>query len=634
MNEGRPPPHPLFDDTYARSVSDPERFWAGEAGWLDWYRTWDSVLDWDPPFARWFPGGRLNASHLCVGRHVSSWRRNKVALYWEGEPGDARTLSYSDLYRDVNRYASVLRNLGVSRGDAVALYLPMVPELVSFMLACARIGAVHNVVFSGFSAKALADRVNDLGVKVLVTADGGYRRGKVIPLKATADEAASMCPSLQAVVVVRRTQSDVRMTESRDHFLDDLLPGAGWQVEPERMEATDPLFVLYTSGTTGKPKGIVHNTGGYLVYTHSTFGWAFPLRDDSVYWCTADIGWVTGHTAIVYGPLMHGATVVMYEGAPDYPALDRWWGIIEKYGVNVLYTSPTAIRMFMGHGEEWLQRHDLSSLELLGSVGEPINPEAWNWYHRNVGGGRCQIVDTWWQTETGSFMIGASPGIEPVAQKPGCAGLPMPGVQALVVNEEGRELPAGEKGILAIRGPWPGMLAGIHGDPERYRRAYWERLPGLYDAGDYATKDEDGYFWLLGRADEVLKVAGHRLGSLELENAAVGHPAIVEAAAVAKADPVKGESVALFAVLDDDFTPSDDLKREVKDHMRKEVGPIAEPEDVFFVHTLPKTRSGKIMRRILSAVASGREIGDVTTLEDEASVEEARRAYEELRRVI
>jgi acetyl-CoA synthetase len=621
-----------YIEIYAHSITDPEAFWAGEAARLEWSRRWDRVLDRDPPFARWFPGGRLNASHLCLDRQVASGHGNKVALYWEGEAGEVRTLSYSDLLRDVNRIAAGLRRLGVGKGDAIALYLPMVPELPAFMLACARVGAVHNVVFSGFSAAALADRMNDFGVKVLVTADGGFRRGKVVPLKAIADQAAALTPTLRHVVVLRRTGEDVPLQRPRDVPFGEFLGGVHQHVPAVEMEATDRLFVLYTSGTTGKPKGIVHNTGGYLVFTHSTFGWAFPLREDSVYWCTADIGWVTGHTAIVYGPLMDGATVVMYEGAPDYPDLSRWWEIIDKYRVNVLYTSPTAIRMFMGHGTDALQRHDLSSLELLGSVGEPINPEAWKWYHQNVGGGRCPIVDTWWQTETGSFMISGSPGIEPSEPKPGSAGLPLPGIQPVVLNESGGELPAGEKGLLAIRGLWPGMLAGIHGDAERYKKAYWSRFPGLFDAGDYAVKDEDGYFWLLGRADEVLKVAGHRLGSLELENAAVDHPAVVEAAAVAQTDPVKGEAIALFAVLDESFSPSPELEADVRKHMREQVGAIAEPAQVFFVEGLPKTRSGKIMRRVLSAVASRRDIGDTTTLEDEATVEEARNAYESLKR--
>ncbi len=619
-----------YQDLYQRSLDDPEGFWAEEARELEWFRPWEKVLEWDPPFARWFVGGRLNASHLCVDRHVRSWRKSKVAIYWEGEPGDSRVLSYSTLYREVNRFASVLQKLGVGKGDAVALYLPMVPELPIFMLACARLGAIHTVVFSGFSAQALADRMTDVGAKVLVTADGGFRRGKVIALKQIADGALDLAPGVQKAIVVRRTGSEVSMRDGRDYWLDDLLADAELYVEPEQVEATDPLYILYTSGTTGKPKGIVHNTGGYLVFNYSTYKWAFAIRDDSVYWCTADVGWVTGHSAIVYAPLMHGASMVMYEGAPDFPQLDRWWDIIEKYRVTVLYTSPTAIRMFMSHSTDWLEKHDLSSLELLGSVGEPINPAAWKWYYRFVGGERCPIVDTWWQTETGGFMIAPSPGIQPAPMKPGSAAFPLPGVDAVVLNQEGKEVPPGERGLLVIRKPWPGIMSGIHKDPERYKRTYWTKFPGLYYAGDYAVRDSDGYFWLLGRADEVLKVAGHRLGSLELENATVAHPAVAEAAAVAREDPVKGEAIVIFAILAEDHEPSEELESEIKAHIRLTMGAIATPEEIFFVSKLPKTRSGKIMRRVLAAVASGKPIGDITTLEDEASVDEVKRAHEEL----
>jgi acetyl-CoA synthetase len=639
MPEGNPGettywPIRRYLETYDRSIRDPEGFWEEEARKLDWLRTWDKVLDWSPPFAKWFVGGMLNACYLCVDRHVRTWRKSKVAIYWEGENGDTRVLSYSTLYREVNRFASILRNLGVGKGDKVALYLPMIPELPIFMLACARIGAIHTVIFSGFSAQALADRINDTGAKVVVTADAGFRRGNRVPLKVMVDEALTLAPSVEKAIIVNRTGSAVEMIEGRDVWLDDLLKDAEASVSPEPVEATHPLYILYTSGTTGKPKGIVHSTGGYMVFNYSAYQWVFDIREESVYWCTADVGWVTGHSSIVYAPLAHGAAIVIYEGAPDYPTLDRWWQIIETYRVTTFYTSPTAIRMFMQHAAEWAAKHDLTSLELLGSVGEPINPEAWRWFYRHIGGERCPIVDTWWQTETGGFMISAAPGLELLPLKPGSAGLPLPGIDAAVVDERGQPVAPGNKGLLVIRHPWPGMLLTIHGDPDRYANEYWGRFPGMYYTGDYAITDDDGYFRILGRADEVLKVAGHRLGSLELESAAVAHPAVAEAAAVGVPDPVKGEDIVVFAVVVDGYEPSPTLKADLSEHIRTTVGSIAKPRSIYFVKMLPKTRSGKIMRRVLRSVASDAAIGDITTLEDEASVEEVKRAYEMLKSAV
>ncbi|MBE0479542.1 MAG: acetate--CoA ligase [Dehalococcoidia bacterium] len=620
-----------FTEIHKRSVEDPERFWAEEARKLDWYKTWDRVLEWDPPYARWFVGGKLNASYQCVDRHVKTWRRSKVAIYWEGENGETRVLSYSTLFYEVNRFASVLLRLGVRQGDRVALYLPMIPELPIFMLACARIGAVHTVIFSGFSAKALCDRVDDTQARVVITADGGYRRGKVIPLKHIADEAADICPSIEKIIVVKRSGEPVSMKEGRDLWLPDLLAEAESYVKPEPLEATHPLYVLYTSGTTGKPKGIVHNTGGYMVFNHSAYEWVFDIKEESIYWCTADVGWVTGHSQIVYAPLSHGAAMVIYEGALDYPQIDRWWEIVERYGVSIFYTSPTAIRMFMRHGEGWPLRHDLSSLELLGSVGEPINPEAWMWYYKYIGGERCPIVDTWWQTETGGVMISPTPGIEPIPLKPGSATFPLPGVDAAIVDTDGREVRTGETGLLIIRNPWPGMLADVYGDPQRYRESYWSRFPGAYYTGDLALRDQDGYFWLLGRADEVLKIAGHRIGTAEVEDAAVSHPAVSEAAAAGRPDPVKGDGIVLFVTLREGAQRSPELKRDICRHVRDTIGPIATPDEVHFIDLLPKTRSGKIMRRVLKAIAAGQSPGDLTTIEDEASIDEVKRAFASIR---
>jgi len=604
------------------SLRDPESFWAKLAGQLVWHRTWDKVLEWDPPFAQWFVGGTLNASENAVDRHVKSWRKNKAAYLWEGENGEHRTITYGELHSEVNRLASVLQNLGLQEGDTVAIYMPLVPEFPITMLACARLGLPFTVVFSGFSAKALAERIQDCEAKIVVTADGGYRRGKILELKTVVDDAVKESPGVKNVVVFRRTGHVVPMIEGRDHWWHDLMAKAASYVAPVPVESTHLLYILYTS--------VAHSTGGYLVFAYATQEWVFDAKDDDVYWCTADIGWVTGHTYVVFAPLMHGLTSVMYEGALDYPEPDRWWEIVERYGVTILYTAPTAIRSLMRHGDNLPKQHNLDSLRLLGTVGEPINPAAWQWYFDVIGQGRCPVVDTWWQTETGGIMVSPSPRLGLVPLKAGSATFPLPGIEADVVDEKGNPLPAGEKGFLIIKEPWPGMFTTLYKDPERYRQVYWTRFPGLYYPGDYALRDADGYFWLLGRADEVIKVAGHRLGTREVEDALVSHPSVAEAAVAGRPDPVKGETIVAFVTLRDAASPSNHLSEELKGHVRKMIGPIATPEAIYFTRILPKTRSGKIMRRVIKAVAGGGSIGDLSTLEDGASVEEVRQAIETL----
>ena len=616
-----------------RAMEEPEAFWSEQAQVLQWDQPWDKILDWQPPYGRWFTGGRLNASVQCVDRHAQSWRKDKVAIHWEGETGDTRTLSYGDLYEEVNDFAAALKKLGIGKGDRVTIYLPMIPELTVAMLACARLGAVHSVIFSGFSSQAIADRVNDSNSRLVITATGGYRRGKVLPLKDAVDEAALSCPDLEKVLVIKYTDYEAKFNPERDVWYDELLGTEHQYVAPESMESTDPLFILYTSGTTGKPKGILHGTGGYLVWTAKTLQWAFNPDDNTVWWCTADAGWITGHSYVIYAPLALGLTSVIYEGAPDYPTINRWWNIVDKYGVTALYTSPTAIRMFMKSGEEWLAEHNLSTLEVLGTVGEAINPEAWGWFYRNIGKENCPIVDTWWQTEAGGFMISPSVGIQGFPLKPGSATLPMPGIDAVVVDNNGKEVPANTTGYIVIRRPWPGMMLDVYGASDLYKQVYWSRFPGWYMPGDFAMQDEDGYWWLLGRADEVIKVAGHRISTAELEHATVGHTSVAEAAVAAKPDDVKGESVVLFVTLREGTLPSDSLKQEITKHLRAAIGTVATPDEVLFVDKLPKTRSGKIMRRVLKAVASGTGIGDVTSLDDQTSVQEIQDAYEELKRV-
>lgn len=615
---------------YEQAERDPEGFWATFAGELEWSRRWDTVLEWNPPHAKWFVGGTLNASVNCVDRHVRTARRNKAAIVWEGEPGDSRTLTYWELQREVNRFANGLKRLGVRRGDRVAIYMPMVPELPVAMLACARIGAIHSVVFGGFSADSLRDRINDAQAKVLVTADGGFRRGHVVPLKKIADEALTGTSSIEHVVVLKRggpTPIDVSFVEGRDVWYHDVVRDMPAWCEPEAMDAEDMLYILYTSGTTGKPKGIVHTTGGYLTGVYATTKWVFDLKEEDVFWCTADIGWVTGHSYVVYGPLACGATVVMYEGAPDWPEKDRFWDIIERLGVTILYTAPTAIRAFMRSGAEWPKKHDLKTLRLIGSVGEPINPEAWIWYYVHIGGQRCPVVDTWWQTETGHIMITALPGVTTL--KPGSATVPFPGIKAEIVNERGETVKVGG-GYLALTRPWPGMLRTIFNDPTRYMRQYWNRWgAGVYVTGDGAKRDRDGYFWLLGRVDDVLNVAGHRVGTMEVESALVDHPDVAEAAVVGKTHEIKGQAIAAFVTLKDGVDPTPKMAAVLKDHVAKKIGAIARPDDIFFTADLPKTRSGKIMRRLLRDIAEGRTLGDTTTLADPAAIQRVKAQYEE-----
>ncbi len=627
------PPGLQLERISRQALKDPEKFWAAQARALTWQQEWSKVLDWNPPHAKWFEGGLLNASVNCLDRHLYSGTKDKVAIIWEAEDGETRSLTYLQLYDQVNRFANVLKSLGVQKGDRVTIYLPMVPELPIAMLACARIGATHSVIFSGFSSKAIVDRVNDAKSKLIIAADGGIRKGRLVELKKVVDEALPSISTIDRVVVLKRAGNEITMG-SKDLWWHEAMEAADPYCPPEALESTHPLFILYTSGTTGKPKGVMHGTGGYLTHLHATAKWVFDFQEGDIFFCTADIGWVTGHSYIVYAPLMHGVTEIMYEGAPDFPKPDRYWSIVEKHGATILYTTPTALRMYMKYGDAIPNSFDLSSLRLLGTVGEPINPEVWLWYYDTIGKKSCPIVDTWWQTETGGIMLGMCTGIETIPMKPGSATFPMPGIDASVVDENGDQVPKGTKGYLVIRNPWPGMLMTLWGDDEKYRQTYWSRFPGAYYPGDYALVDHDGYLWLLGRADDVLKVAGHRLGTMELESAFVSHAAIAEAAVTSRPDQTKGESIIAFLVTKEGIAKSEQLRKEIVAHVRNSLGAIATPEEVYFVNRLPKTRSGKIMRRLLKSVASGGTIGDTTTLEDGAAVEEVRQAFEELKKEV
>ncbi|MEG4114423.1 MULTISPECIES: acetate--CoA ligase [unclassified Microcoleus] len=620
-----------YQALYDKAKADPQAFWAELAAQeLHWFQNWDTVLDWQPPFAKWFVNGKINISYNCLDRHLTTWRKNKAALIWEGEPGDSRTLTYAQLHREVCQMANVIKELGVQKGDRVGIYMPMIPEAAIAMLACARIGAVHSVVFGGFSAEALRDRLNDGQAKLVITADGGFRKDTAVGLKTQVDKALAnnAVPSVTNVLVVQRTKQQIDMEPGRDRWWHELQKGASADCPAEPMDSEDLLFILYTSGSTGKPKGVVHTTGGYNLYTHMTTKWIFDLQDTDVYWCTADVGWITGHSYILYGPLSNGATTLMYEGAPRPSNPGCFWDVIEKYGVTVFYTAPTAIRTFMKMGEHLPNARNLSSLRLLGTVGEPINPEAWMWYQRVIGNSNCPIVDTWWQTETGGIMITALPGAIPT--KPGSATLPFPGIMVDVVDQEGEPVTNESGGYLVVKHPWPGMMRTLYNDPDRFRRTYWEYLHPkdgefVYFAGDGAHKDKDGYFWVMGRVDDVINVAGHRLGTMEVESALVSHPAVAEAAVVGKPDEIKGEDIVAFVTLDNSQQPSDELAKELKQHVVKEIGAIARPGEIRFTDALPKTRSGKIMRRLLRSLAAGEEVsGDTSTLEDRTVLDKLR----------
>lgn len=604
-----------YQELYDRAAADPEAFWAEEAReHLHWFEPFTKTLEWDNPFAKWFVGGKTNVSYNCVDAHVAAGHGDRTAILWEGEPGDTRTLTYTELHKEVCLFANVLKKVGVQQGDVVSIYMPMTPELAIAMLACARIGAVHSVIFAGFSAEAIADRNNDAGAKVQLTSDGLHRRGKVLPLKETVDQALAKSPTVETCIVLKRVGNDAPMTEGRDHWWHELLETVDADCPAEPLDSETPLFILYTSGSTGKPKGIRHTTAGYNLFAKRTFQWVFDHRDDDIYWCTADCGWITGHSYIVYGPLSAGATMLMYEGAPNFPAEDRFWDLVEKYKVSLLYTAPTAIRAFIKWGDEHVDKHDLSSLRLLGSVGEGINPEAWMWYHKKIGGERCPIVDTWWQTETGGIMMSPLPGA--IATKPGSCTKPLPGVIPKIVDEEGNEVPQGRGGMLCIDHPWPGMLRGIWGDEERFKEQYWTKVPGKYLTGDNARQDSDGYYWIMGRIDDVINVSGHRLSTIEVESALVSHPAVAEAAVVGKPDEIKGQAIAAFVTLCE-ADPDEELRNNLRLHVRKEIGALAQPDQIRFTGSLPKTRSGKIMRRLLRDIASGKEqTGDTSTLED------------------